>query len=240
MAAIRTARERARAELTAEIKAAARRQLAAVGASELSLRAVARELGMVSSALYRYYGSRDELLTALIIDAYDALGTAAETALAAPAASPRARWLAVADAIRAWGRANPSEYALIYGSPVPGYQAPRDTIDPALRVAFALLAPIRACAADGTLAPLPGPTPTMPDELRAQLDAIAAAVAPELTPDVTARALSAYTLVFGMISFELFGQYTNGVDPADAFFEYTLSRTADLLGLPDVDVHASS
>jgi AcrR family transcriptional regulator len=74
----RTARERARAELTREIKEEARRQLAATGADGLSLRAVARELGMVSSALYRYYPSRDDLLTALIIDAYDAIGEAAE------------------------------------------------------------------------------------------------------------------------------------------------------------------
>ncbi len=79
-----TARERARAELTLEIKEEARRQLAATGADGLSLRAVAKELGMVSSALYRYYPSRDDLLTALIIDAYNALGAAAEHALAGP------------------------------------------------------------------------------------------------------------------------------------------------------------
>src|ERR1700729_111876 len=83
-----TARERARAELTREIKEEARRQLAASGAGGLSLRAVARELGMVSSALYRYYPSRDDLLTALIIDAYDALGAAGGQPLARPPAPP--------------------------------------------------------------------------------------------------------------------------------------------------------
>ncbi|MDQ2876974.1 MAG: TetR/AcrR family transcriptional regulator, partial [Actinomycetota bacterium] len=77
-----TARQRARAEITGEIKDEARRQLATTGA-QLSLRAVARELGMVSSALYRYFPSRHDLLTALIIDAYDALGEAAEQADAA-------------------------------------------------------------------------------------------------------------------------------------------------------------
>ena len=85
----RTARERARAELTREIKEEARRQLAAIGADGLSLRAVARELGMVSSALYRYFPSRDDLLTALIIDAYDALGEAAEQAIADASRRPR-------------------------------------------------------------------------------------------------------------------------------------------------------
>src|ERR1700760_3671028 len=83
----RTARERARAELTLEIKEEARRQLAEAGATGLSLRAVARALGMVSSALYRYYPSRDDLLTALIIDAYDAIGEAAERAAAGPDAA---------------------------------------------------------------------------------------------------------------------------------------------------------
>ena len=92
--ASRTARERARAELTREIKQEARRQLAAHGAEGLSLRAVARELGMVSSALYRYFPSRDELLTALIIDAYDALGEAAEAAERRPRRADGARPLA--------------------------------------------------------------------------------------------------------------------------------------------------
>src|SRR5499427_10457373 len=94
--ASQTARARARAELTREIKEEARRQLAEVGGNGLSLRAVARELGMVSSALYRYFPSRDDLLTALIVDAYDALGEAAEAASARSAgAAPARRWVAV-------------------------------------------------------------------------------------------------------------------------------------------------
>src|SRR5947208_16263265 len=100
MAAIRTARERARGELTREIKDEARRQLADVGANGLSLRAVARELGMVSSALYRYFPSRDHLLTALIVDAYNAVGEAAETADQGPEYSHRERWHAVWRATR--------------------------------------------------------------------------------------------------------------------------------------------
>src|ERR1700692_2171265 len=114
----RTARERARAELTREIKEAARRQLAAVGADGLSLRAVSRELGMASSALYRYFPSRDDLLTALIIDAYNALGEASANALAgAGPGAGRAHGVPACHAIRAWALANPHEYALIYGSP---------------------------------------------------------------------------------------------------------------------------
>ena len=78
-------RARVRAELTREIAEVARRHLASDGAAALSLRAVARELGMASSAVYRYFPSRDDLLTALIVDAYDAMGEAAEVADAAAA-----------------------------------------------------------------------------------------------------------------------------------------------------------
>src|ERR1700734_3312099 len=160
--ASRTARERARAELTREIKKEARRQLAPSGAQGLSLRAVARELGMVSSAIYRYFPSRDELLTALIIDAYNALGEAAEAAdsgvpadsggavdSGVPAADVRGRWRAVCGAIRAWALAHPHEYALIYGSPVPGYQAPEATIGPAARGPLAFAGVLGAAAAAG-------------------------------------------------------------------------------------------
>src|SRR5215831_11362391 len=108
--ASQTARARARAELTREIKEEARRQLASVGGGGLSLRAVARELGMVSSALYRYYPSRDDLLTALIIDAYNALGDAAEQAIATTAGPSLRRWLAACHAIRDWAVARPHEY----------------------------------------------------------------------------------------------------------------------------------
>src|SRR5215467_13783584 len=130
--ASQTARQRARAELTREIKEAARRQLAETGAPQLSLRAVARELGMVSSALYRYFPSRDDLLTALIIDGYEALGAAVEEAEAACVPSDLAgRYRATCRAVRAWALVHPHEYALLYGSPVPGYRAPEETIGPA-------------------------------------------------------------------------------------------------------------
>src|SRR5215218_3368694 len=136
-------RARVRAEMTEEIKAAARRHLAIDGAN-LSLRAVARELGMVSSAIYRYFPSRDDLLTALIIDAYDALGAAAEQSEAAvDRADLLGRWLATCRAVRSWALANPHEYALIYGSPVPGYRAPEDTIPPATRIPLLLGAILR-------------------------------------------------------------------------------------------------
>jgi AcrR family transcriptional regulator len=230
--ASRTARERARAELTREIKEEARRQLATQGATGLSLRAVARELGMVSSALYRYFRSRDELLTALIIDAYDALGAAAEEASSGrPAADIRGRWRAACTAIRDWARANPHEYALIYGSPVPGYQAPRATVASAIRV-VRVMGGILADARVGTRrAAARRPEEPLPPELAQQVAIVAEAIAPGVADGVLARALMAWTQLFGMISFELFGQFVGSLEPADPFFGYTVERMADYIGL---------
>src|SRR5262245_50006409 len=138
-----TLRARIRAEMIEEIKSTARRHLAVDGAN-LSLRAVARDLGMVSSATYRYFASRDELLTALILDAYNSLGEAAEQAEAAVARTDLlGRWLATCRSVRDWGRENPHEYGLIYGSPVPGYAAPQDTVAPASRVPLLFVAILR-------------------------------------------------------------------------------------------------
>src|SRR5205814_387273 len=123
-----------------EILDVARRHLASEGAAGLSLRAVAREVGMVSSGIYRYFASRDELLTRLIIEAYDALGEQAEDAARRFARRPPAqRFVATCRAVRTWALANPHQYALLYGTPVPGYAAPADTIAPASRVSTTML-----------------------------------------------------------------------------------------------------
>lgn len=226
-----TARERARASLTAEIKEEARHQLAAVGAGALSLRAVARELGMVSSALYRYFPSKDDLLTALIIDAYNAVGEVAETAVrAAGPRPPRARWIAACHAIRAWALAHPHEYALIYGSPVPGYRAPEATIGPASRVPLALisvLGEVPAGAGGGEGAGGEGTA-----VLAGQAAAVAAALLDgSVRPDVLLRGVLAWTQLFGMISFELFGQFARTFEPADELFKYAVVQMGQSVGL---------
>ncbi|WP_249522184.1 TetR/AcrR family transcriptional regulator [Modestobacter marinus] len=224
-----TARARARAELTAEITDLAREQLATVGAAGLSLRAVARELGMASSAVYRYFPSRDELLTRLIIDGYDSLGEAAERA-DDPTAAPMTRWLAVCRAVRRWALAHPHEYALLYGSPVPGYRAPQDTVPAAVRVGAVLGRVLGDAARAGLLPPATGrSTGTVHPDVAPVLGGDH----PALDDAVRARALLAWSSLFGAVSFELFGHLVGSVADADAFFDDAMRDLAGLVGLPD-------
>ena len=210
-----------------EIKAVARRHLASDGAN-LSLRAVARDMGMVSSAVYRYFASRDDLLTALIIDAYDAVGDAVEGADdgISDRSDARARWLSCCRAIRAWALANPNEYALIYGSPVPGYQAPQETTIAAARTPVRLL----QIVADS---PQAGPRtialPTGVANDLAQLTATGGV--PELDSSLLAVASIAWIHIFGAVSFELFGQLNNVIFDRDAYFDLQCGLLADLIGL---------
>ncbi|MCX4524504.1 MULTISPECIES: TetR/AcrR family transcriptional regulator [unclassified Streptomyces] len=232
MSTVRGARERARIEVTAAIKDEARRMLAAEGAAKLSLRAVARELGMVSSALYRYFPSRDELLTALIVDAYDSVGAAAEeadTRAVAAGEQPRARWVAVCEAVRAWALAHPHEYSLIYGSPVPGYSAPMDTVGPAARVGNTLIGIARAAHQGRGLA-----LPPLPAALRPEAERMVADFAEGLPPEATAALVAAWAQLVGLISFDVFGQFNRVVEDRDAFFTHAAGRLAHEVGLPSV------
>ena len=229
--ASRTARERVRAELTREITEIARAQLATAGAAGLSLRAVAREMGMVSSAIYRYFPSRDDLLTALIIDGYNAIGAAVEEADAACAGDDHlGRWLAVCRAVRGWALAHPHEYALLYGSPVPGYQAPQDTVVPATRDALVYGRILRDAYRAGALRP-PDICPPPPDSFAADAGQMREMIMPDLPDDMIARALAAWTALFGAVSFEVFGQFNNVITDRDAFFDHLMTGQARFLGL---------
>ncbi len=214
-------RARIREEMTSEIKAVARRQLATEGAN-LSLRAVAREMGMVSSAVYRYFPSRDDLLTALIIDCYNELGEAGETAVGFEG-TVLERWLAFGHGIRDWAMAHPAEYALIYGSPVPGYQAPRDTVGPATRttdVIIKLLAevtPVRT-----------GTEPPVPPALEEELERFGVPA-----PDHhLLKGITGWVQLFGLINFELFGRFNNVIEHSRReLFDYQMRVMARHIGL---------
>ena len=229
-------RERARAEMRAEILDAARRQLAEAGASSLSLRAVARELGTASSAIYRYFANRDALLTALIIEAYDSLGDAVEAAEGAPAREDvLGRWCQIAGAVRTWALAHPSLYALVYGSPVLGYVARETTIAPGTRVTRLLSDVLRDSVALRNL-PDADAVPLSP-EARAGLVPLVEFMGPGLTPEDALRGLMAWTWLFGAVSFELFGQLNGAIadDRRRDVFDAEVLRAAGWLGLLQVE-----
>ena len=239
MNAGRTARERVRAELIKEITEIARRQLATDGATGVSLRAIAREMGMVSSAIYRYFPSRDDLLTTLIIDGYNAVGAAVEQAESAcPREDYAGRWLAACRAVRDWALANPHEYALVYGSPVPGYQAPQQTIGPASRAAAVFGKIIgdayRAGAsldAGHGVTEAPGPLTAVPGPFSADAARLREAILDGVPDHIAAAALIAWSGLFGLVSFELFGQFENVVTDRAAFFDYAAARLGRMTGL---------
>lgn len=225
MSVIEQAKQRAHDEVVAAIVASARAQLAEVGAAALSVRRVARELGMASSGIYRYVRSRDDLLTLLIIRAYDDLGDFVAAAVAADASATE-QWVAAARAVRDWAIANPHEHALLYGSPVPGYAAPEDTVAPGTRV-IATLAGIVADAA-----PPAADDPGNP-VLAGQLEGIAGELGLEVGAGTMARMMAAWSQVFGLVSLEVFGQLQNSDIDGDALIAQTARGMAGHLGLPD-------
>jgi len=233
MAVHRTARARAREAITAEIMEAARHQLAAEGAAALSLRSIARELGMVSSAIYRYVDSRDELLTRLIVEAYDSLGAAAEAAVTASTGRPDAeRWVATALAIRDWALPRPHEYMLLYGTPVPGYAAPEDTVAPGTRVTLALLSIVRDAATAGRLSATTLAVDA-PTQLTHDLERLGTVVDLRVPSPVLLATLAAWTQLFGLLSFELSNQTRGVVEDHAALFAATARLGALTIGLTD-------
>jgi len=215
-----------------EIKTVARRHLETDGAN-LSLRAVARDMGMVSSALYRYFPSRDELLTALILDAYNNLGGAVEAADAAVTdrTNLRSRWLTAARAIRNWALAKPAEYALLFGSPVPGYAAPQDTIAAAARTSLVLIRILADGHASGALTTGYDGRLQLPGALRADLAAVARQVATGLPEELLLVGMSGWLNLFGTVSFVLFGQLNNVIEARAQFFDQQMELMADLMGI---------
>ena len=202
-----------REAVTARILEIGRAHLAEEGAAGLSLRAVTRDLGMVSSAVYRYVANRDDLLTLLVVDAYTELADAVDAALEALAADGRrggfeARVLTLAGAVRDWALAEPSRYALLYGSPVPGYDAPGEqTIEPGTRVMRRLVLVLDDGVREGEV-PVGGRALPVPADLAPDLAAVRRDFTIGHADDaVVAGGIFLWTAMLGAVSAEVFGQY---------------------------------
>lgn len=188
-----------------DLKAAALAEVRERGATAVTLRGVARRVGMSPAGLYRYVDSRDGLLTWLIADGYDAYADHLEVALAAAGTGPAARMRAVASAYRGWAVANPNAFGLVFGDPIPGYHAPSDgpTTAAMTRLGTALAAPLLEAHADGCLRI---PVPLRSAELAEPL-APMAKLAGELSDGVYALLLTTWGRLHGQVSLEVFGHH---------------------------------
>lgn len=212
-------REQVRAATREEIKRIAREQMAAQGNASISLHAIARAMGMTAPALYRYFPTSDDLITALIVDAYLALAQAQEDARErVPVSEPVARLLAIVDAYRTWAITHPTEFTLIYGTPIPGYQAPMEiTLPAAQRGLYILLEAIQAvvetyngCLPDLDFASVP--------DLNQRLTEAAQALRPDLEPRVLYLAVIGWSLAQGLVSMEIFHHLEPVIgNPADLY-----------------------
>lgn len=226
-----TPRAQARIQTNQRILEVGREHLAKYGAAALSLRAIARELDLVSSAVYRYVASRDDLLTMLVVDAYTELADRVAAAHnAAPAGDPREQIRRSCLAFHDWAVAEPARYALLYGSPVPGYQAPAErTTEPGTRVVALLMRTITDAAASGRITQQP---PVGEVSVDAVFDGIRKEFDLDLDDSLLHSAIALWATTVGLTSLEVFGQF--GVEsPTDMqrLFTLQIDGLLDRIGL---------
>jgi AcrR family transcriptional regulator len=224
---MQTRRARLRAETTAEIKRVALDLVAESGPDAISLRAIAREMGMTANAIYSYFPTRDDLVTTLIGDLYTSLVDALEAAAdAEPASDPARRLLAWSDSFRAWALANPSGFRLLAGDPVPGYRAPEGGPAPEAERRFCagLTAIVAAAGPEEGPDGWPDPGPGQPDEaydwseFDGDLVATARQRSPDLPPAGVALALRIWARMHGLVSLEIYGRLgTKTSDPGKLY-----------------------
>ncbi|GAA2740250.1 TetR/AcrR family transcriptional regulator [Terrabacter aerolatus] len=231
-------RARNRQAVEADILRVAREHLATDGAAALSLRAVARDLGMVSSGIYRYVESRDELLTRLIIDSYWSLATTVRAAHDAVAREDlEGRWDALGRALRSWALEQPHDFALIYGSPVPDYAAPAERTEEAGTAVLALLVTLLDDVRKAGRLPPPEHLGLVDARARQAVgDLLEAPMFTGARLDATslAQGIAAWTLLLGAVTSEVFSQLGPVPDGA-ALFDCLLAASRSCVISPARD-----
>jgi AcrR family transcriptional regulator len=237
-------RDRLRLETTAEIKQRSWQLLGEVGAAGLSLRAVARSMGMAPSALYRYFPSRDDLLTALIVDGFDSLADALVLAYDGARDAPRdgsggqvpandavPTFRTVARAYRQWALDNPAAFGLVFSSPVPGYDGNDQTTAAALRSSAVLLGVMADLVHQGSL-DLQSVDPRVPAGLRDRLQQWRQHGGPELPPAALAAAMWCYASLHGMVTLELNHHFPPALQDDVELFESCVDSVVRSFVLP--------
>jgi len=226
---VRPKRDQQHPNLQAAIKETAREQIAERGAAALSLRAIARELSITAPAIYNYYPSRDDLVTALIVDAYHSLAAALAAARDAEQGSHVERIMASASAYRNWALAYPAEYSLIFGTPIPGYEAPMEITGPAAAASMSVLIQVLDDAyQDGKLAP--GElAPARVEMLQPWTEKMGY----DGPPGIIHLALASWAQIHGLVSLELFGHLAPAPEygDVDPFFEIEIQSMMARMGI---------
>jgi AcrR family transcriptional regulator len=235
-AAVPSRRERLRTATLGEIKDVARRLLVQEGPAGISLRAIAREMGMTAPALYRYYPNLEELVGGLCADLYDEASAALEHARdTCGSTDPAERLLTVSREFRRWSVAHPAEFGLMFASPMPGLSGgkldPQTPVDHAgMRFAGVFLglfvelwrrAPFETTPAD-----------ELPPALRWQLEAYVDATGLHLPAGAAQLFLSCWIRLFGIVSMEVFGHLHFALTDVEPMFEAELASAARLLASP--------
>ena len=228
-------RDRVRAETTVEIKQTARKILIEQGHEAVTLRAIARDMGMTAPALYRYFGSHEDLLLNVCGDIFGELADKIEAAIHAAGDAGgdiTAKVAAACRAFRHWALNHRPEFALLFGTPVPGMDVEKDDIaeECARRFAgtfFALFAEL------WEKQPFPVPAdedlaPALREQLARYRDGLGATGVPL---GALLTFLRCWVRLYGMVALEVFGHLSFALDDPAPMFEYTLAELAGLVGL---------
>jgi AcrR family transcriptional regulator len=231
---VRTRREITREATVREIKEVALARMRDSGSTEVRFADIARDMRMSAPGLYRYFDGRDELLTALIADAFHDLAEGLEKARdAVPVDDSGGRLLALASEFRAWSVREPQRFALLFGPPIPGYTAPEDgpTTEAAERAMGALKSVAHEACAGGRL--LPTRYTEVSPALLADFEAEKDEPEPHLPPEVVQSLLHAWAALHGFVSLEAYGHLVFHSQPArDALFVGLVRSVSDSVGLP--------
>ncbi|SCL51511.1 transcriptional regulator, TetR family [Micromonospora citrea] len=223
-------RERLRSATVTEIKDGARRLLVTGGIEAISLRAIARDMGMTAPAIYRYFPSLEALVAALAGDLYDELRARLESARDDAGAEPVDRLLAMSRAFRAWSVTHPAEFGLIFGARVPGLDAfvddCADPEHPGARFGAVFVQPIIDLWHRS-----PFPTPPaelLRERLGGRLEPLRLSHG-DVPIEVAYAFLSGWTRLYGLVAMEVFGQLAWAVTEAEPLFELELATFAAAL-----------
>jgi AcrR family transcriptional regulator len=231
-------RDRLRAATAAEIKETARRILVTEGPDAVSLRAIAREMGMTAPALYRYFGSHEELIKHVIADIFTELAADLRSAIAVAGAESggdmTAKVLAACWQFRSWSLSHTREFGLIFATPLPGLHVQKDEITSEGggqfgNTFFELLLEL------WRKRPFPVPAdneidPGLLKQLEGYRDGLGT-LAEGLPLGLLLVFLRCWVRLYGIVSLEVFGHLSFALDDGRPMFELMLSEMAPLVGL---------